>query len=123
MKLVEREYNFLELVNCGLIVVGFWAAGRVHHVWLLSAFMFVVFLLCNYKVVSRDDASANPLAAKARKRLYHSVSFWWLVVLGAYFVYVFVNTGWVFWFLLFSGVLGGGIAALLRRNHGSSTTA
>jgi hypothetical protein len=102
MKLVEREYNFLELVNCGLFVVGFWAAGQVHQVGLVSALMLAVFFFCNYRFVSRDDASANPLTAKARKRLYHSASFWWHVVLAAYFVYAFVNTGWVFWFLLFS---------------------
>jgi len=112
LKVVERDYNLLGILNFSLFVLGWWLSDKVHPRWEFAIAASLIFLLLNYKVMPAN--AANQPAVKRRKPLYYSVSFWWLVAFAGYSAYVLLHTGWVFWFLFLAGIVGAGIATVRR---------
>jgi hypothetical protein len=114
IKIVEHDYNLKDLLNWAFFIALFWGADRIPHTWAFRLAAAVVFCILNYRVVVGSVEAARTPIERSPKRIYHSPSFWWLGALSAYFVYALVNTGWIFWFLLFAGMLGAGVATVLR---------
>jgi hypothetical protein len=114
MKVVERDFNFQDLMNWAFVIVWFWGVNKGSHPWIFRSATLVVFYLFNYRLVLSSGPASLAPGRKASKRLYHLPAFWMLTGLVAYFTYLLINLGWILWVLILCGTLGAGFATFLR---------
>ena len=117
MRLVEHHYKLLDLANW-IVPLGWMFAAMQFHLpaWMVLGGFLIGFLAVNFRLDRFEGEPANELPFR-RHPVYARPSFWLLLGLPAYLVYLVFQSRWLLWYLLIAGMIGFAVAVLLRRRY------
>lgn len=113
MRLVERQYTFLDLANW-VVPIGLILIARQLHIssWLVFVGLMLGFICVNYKPALSEGA---PTGHREKPRpLYSRPVFWLGLALAAYLGYLLLQSQWFLWTLIVGGTIGALVATFLR---------
>jgi uncharacterized membrane protein YczE len=120
MRLIERQYSFLDLANWVVPLAWVYLARRLGlHASVVFAGLAAAFALVNYRLASSDSAPAPKPAP--RFRIYFAPGFWFALGLAVYLGYLMVQSPALLGTVLACGTLGAVVAAFLRWRHRASS--